>query len=242
VTFSTWALATAHYTECLLDGSVRIQRALEPQTPINGPAQKKRRSVFKSPYSPLLFPASLPTPKPTAKRRNPPLSSCEQLIPNPVVKKYAVYRQKHRLTRAEARIRAAQPIPPLSLLSLFASRAQPFRHVYVDDKSDEEGEYAALVRLATATPIARHSTPISVHSSDSEYAVSDIKLTDDILKVLNAPVHPTTAALSARVTPSSSVVVERRSSAIVIHASDSEYDLSDIELDDNTFRLLDQID
>ena len=113
--FSTWALAMAHYTECLIDGSVRIQRALEPQTPINGPAQKRRRSAFESPYSPLLFPASPPTPKHIAKHRNPLLSSCELPILKDTVKKHAVNRQKHQLTHAEARIQVALiPLPPPS--------------------------------------------------------------------------------------------------------------------------------
>ena len=128
------------------------------------------------------------------------------------------------------------PSANIPLLSPFSSRAQPSRHVYVEDKStdsDEEGTFAALVCLTAAMPIARRSSPITVHDSDSEYLVSNVELTDDVLKLLDAPVHPTTAALSAGVAPSTS-------SPIVIYASDSEYDLSDIKLDDNTIRLLDQ--
>jgi hypothetical protein len=88
--------------------------------------------------------------------------------------------------------------PTLPLLSPFASRARPY--AFVDDNSEEEGAFAALVRLAeAATPIGRHSTPIIVHGSDSEeYPVSDIELTEEILKVLDAPVYPTTTALITR--------------------------------------------
>ena len=234
-----WALAMAHYVECFVDGSVTIQCALEPQTPINSPARKKRRSAFESPYSPLLFPASPPIPEHTVKKRKHPLSLCETLAPKRPVEKRFVTCQKPRFTRAEARIRKASipsPSGNIPLLSPFSSRAQPSHPVYVEDKStdsDEEGTFAALVRLAAATPIARRSSPITVHDSDSEYLVSDVELTDDVLKLLDAPIHPTTAALSAGVAPSTS-------SPIVIYASDSEYDLSDIELDDNTIRLLDQ--
>jgi hypothetical protein len=74
VTFSTWALATAHYAECFVDDSVAIQRSLNPQSPINSPARKKRRlnlSLFESPYSPLLFPTTPPSlRKRIADRRN----------------------------------------------------------------------------------------------------------------------------------------------------------------------------
>lgn len=233
-----WALAMAHYVECFVDGSVTIQCALEPQTPINSPARKKRRSAFESPYSPLLFPASPPIPEHTVKKRKHPLSLCETLPPKHPVEKHFANHQKW-LTRAEARIRKASipsPSANIPLLSPFSSGAQPSRPVYVEDKStdsDEEGTFAALVRLAAAMPIARRSSPITVHNSDSEYLVSDVELTDDVLKLLDAPIHPTTAALSAGVAPSTS-------SPIVIYASDSEYDLSDIELDDNTIRLLDQ--
>jgi hypothetical protein len=238
VTLSTWALAAAHYVECYVDGSVTIQCDLKPQTPINSPARKKRCSAFESPYSPLLFPVSPPAPKHTVNRR--PHTSCESLIPK---HKVTINRQKH-LTRAEARnrkARAPSPSADTPLLSPFASRARPY--AFVDDNSEEEGAFAALVRLAeAATPIVRRSTPIIVHGSDSEeYAVSDIELTEEILKVLDAPVYPTTTALSARVAPSSSMVVERHSSPISIHASDSEeYEVSDIELVDDALKLLDE--
>ena len=111
--------------------------------------------------------------------------------------------------------------------------------MYIYDSGDE-GTYAALVRLATATPIASHSSPIIVHGSDSEeYLVSDIKLTNDVLELLDAPIHPTTAAGSAKVKPR---IVEQCGSPIIILASDSEeYKVSDIELDDSTLRLLDEI-
>ena len=239
VTLSTWALAMAHYAECYVDGSVTIQCDLKPQTPINSPARKKRRSTFESPYSPLLFPVSPPAPKHTVNRR--PRTSCELLIPK---QKAPINRQKHWLTRAEARNRkahASSPSADTPLLSPFASRARPY--AFVDDNSEEEGAFAALVRLAeAATPIGRRSTPIIVHGSDSEeYPVSDIELTEEILKVLDAPVYPTTTALIARVAPSSSMVVERHSSPISIHASDSEeYEVSDIEFVDDALRLLDE--
>jgi len=275
-----------HYAECFVDGSVIIQRALEPQIPINGPAGKKRRpnlpastpkasvkvkSAFESPYSPLFFPAS-PTPEQDVSRKKRPLSSCE-IIPVP---KYSVNRQKHPLTRSEVRAQEALALSSTDnpLLSPFTSRvqptrvvyvdddsdeegayatlvhlaaatpiapAQPSRVVYVDDDSDEEGAYAALVRLANAMPIARPSTPIIVHDSDSEeYMVSDIELTDNVLELLDAPVHPTTATRHAKVEPR---LVEQRSSPIVIYASDSEeYEVSDIDLDENTIRLLDELD
>lgn len=275
-----------HYTECFVDGSVIIQRALEPQIPIIGPAGKKRRpnlpastpkalvkvkSAFESPYSPLFFPTSptSPTPEQDVSRRKRLLSSCEILVP-----KYSVNRQKHPLTRSE--VRAREALAPSSinnpLLSPFTSRAQPSRVVYVDNDSDEEGAYAALVHLATAMPIAtaqpsrvvyvdddsdeegayatlvrladavaKPTTPIIVHDSDSEeYMVSDIELTNNVLKLLNAPVHPTTAARHAKVEPG---LVDQRSSPIVIYASDSEeYEVSDIDLDKNTLRLLDELD
>jgi hypothetical protein len=251
-----------HYAECFVNGSVIIQCAFEPQIPINGPAQKKRRpnlpastpkasvkvkSTFESPYSPLFFPAS-PTPEQDVSRQKRLLSSCE------ILPKYSVNRQKHPLTRAEVRAREALASSSTDnpLLSPFTSRAQPSRVVYVDDSdeegtyaalvhltaatpiaraqpsrivyvdddSDEQGTYAALVRLADAAPIARPSAPIIVHDSDSkEYIVSDIELTNDVLELLDAPVHPTTAARHAKVEPG---LVEQRSSPIVIHASDSE--------------------
>jgi len=239
----------AHYTECFVDGSITVQPA---QSPIKGPAQKKRRpnlpastpkasgkvrSAFESPYSPLFFPDS-PTPEQDVNRQKRPLSSCESQFP-----KYTVNRQKHPLTRSEVQARKALA-PSLSteapLLSPFIPRAQSSR-VYVDDDSDEEGTYAALVRLAAATPIASRNTPIIVHGSDSEeYLVSDIELTNDVLKLLDAPIRPTTAAGSAKVKPG---VVEQRGSAIIVLASDSEeYEVSDIELDDKALRLLDEMD
>ena len=272
-----------HYTECFVDGSVIIQRALKPQIPIIGPAGKKRRpnlpastpkasvkvkSAFKSPYSPLFFPAS-PTPEQDVSHRKHPLSSCEILVP-----KYSVNHQKHLLTRSE--VQAWEALAPSSidnpLLFPFTSRAQPSWVVYVDDDSDEEGAYAALVHLATAMPIAtaqpsqviyvddnsdeegayatlvhladaiaKPTTPIIVHDSDSEeYMVSDIELTNDVLELLDAPVHPMTATRHAKVEPG---LVDQCSSSIVIYASDSEeYEVSDIDLDKNTLRLLDELD
>ena len=138
-TFSTWALAMAHYTEFFIDGSITIQPS---QSSIKGPAQKKRcpnlpastpkasgkvRSTFESPYSPLLFPDS-PPPEHNVNRQKRPRSSCELQFP-----KYPVNCQKHPLTRSEVRAWKALA-PSLSteapLLSPFTSRAQP-AHVHI---------------------------------------------------------------------------------------------------------------
>jgi len=98
--------------------------------------------------------------------------------------------------------------------------------------------------------VEKHNSPIIVHGSDSEeYEVSDIELNDAIIKLLDtATVAPTASSTtggtrSAGVAPSPSMVVERRRFPIIIHGSDSEeYVLSDIELDNNILRLLDEID
>jgi hypothetical protein len=100
---------------------------------------------------------------------------------------------------------------------------------------------APVVRVApNSMVVEKRSSPITVHGSDSEeYPVSDIELNDEILKLLDAPVRTTTAAPVA----SSSMVVERsRKFPIIVHDSDSEYALSDIELDDDITRLLDETD
>ena len=90
-------------------------------------------------------------------------------------------------------------------------------------------------------PIVSHSTPIIIHGSNSEeYLVSNIELTNDVLKLLDAPIHPMTAVGSAKVKPR---VVEQHGSAIIVLASDSEeYEVSDIELDNKALRLLDEMD
>jgi len=228
----------AHYAECFVDGSIVIQSPLKPQTPINSPARKKRRpnlSACELPCSPLFFPVTPPTVKKCiADRRS--LSS-----------------------RTGFQDSAGQS-SNTPLLPPFVSSAQPSRHVYVDDNSDDEGTYAALVRLATATPIAssttggagsvrvapnskvveKRSSPITVHGSDSEeYPVSDIELNNETLRLLDAPVRTVTVAPTA----SSSMVVERsRKFPIFVHDSDSEYVVSDIELDDDITKLLDETD
>ena len=140
--------------------------------------------------------------------------------------------------------------PPLSgiLLSPFIEQAPPSRCVWVDDNSDEEGGYAALLHLATATPttspavastaingvvvISDDESPITskaaiastsvivISDSDSEdeYFISDIELTD-----------ATVAELDGSYTP------------LVFPDSDDEYDFSDIELTDALIAELDMI-
>ena len=140
--------------------------------------------------------------------------------------------------------------PPLSriLLSPFIEQAPPSRCVWVDNNSDEEGGYATLLRLATATPttspavastaingvvvISDDESPITskaaiastsvivISDSDSEdeYFVSDIELTD-----------ATVAELDRSYTP------------LVFPDSDDEYDFSDIELTDALIAELDMI-
>lgn len=128
-----------------------------------------------------------------------------------------------------------------ALLSPFIEKAPPSRYVYVDDDSDDEGTYAALVRLAAATPTATPTTSahlaaalstsvrvttalpaaksavvIVISDSETEYAVSDIELTDELIAQLD---HPIT----------------------IISDSDNEYIVSDIELNDAIIAQLDQI-
>ena len=229
-------------------------------------------SLFESPYSPLFFPTTPPSlKKRIAERRNCSCSGFQDNAGKPSNSDHSLAANAHHLPQAQVP-KAPTPSSNTPLLSPFVSSAQPSRHVYVDDCTDEEGEYAALVRLAAATPIAssttggthgamvvpnssvavkRHNTPIVIHDSDSEeFIVSDIELNDEILKLLDTPVRPTAIVLASsttggtrgiRAAPSSSMVVGRRSSPISVHGSDSEeYMVSDIELNDNILRLLDE--
>ena len=140
-------------------------------------------------------------------------------------------------------IRSVTP-PSGTLLLPFIEQAPPSRYVYVDDNSDKEGTYAALVRLATATlatsPVAtrtnanREVIVISDHESltaskfaaspsiieisdlDDEYAVSDNELTD-------------------------TVILDKVYTPLVFPDSDDEYIVLDIELNDAIIAELDRI-
>ena len=160
-------------------------------------AKGKSRAVTSpnSPYAPLSFPSSPESLSRIINRRK------------------VLHTGLQNTPRKQVQVpKGHTPSPTPRLLSPFIPKASSSRHVYVDDDSDEESGYAALLALTTAMP-----TPISAAAGGAKFA------------------------------PSSSLVVERHNSPIVISDSDSaeevsaedEYVVSDIEFDDQLIWMLD---
>lgn len=212
----------------------------EAQTPINSPARKKRR--------------------PNLLAKTPPVqgSMAASGSSDPT---HSASDQKRVRTGLQATPR--KPSPPRMLLPPFTQKPPPSRYVYFDDPdSDEEGTFAALVRLAATSPAATPSTSVppaanraaAIVISDDESPTPASSATTNNGKTIvivisddESPTPASSATTNNGKTISNFIInisddesaVASHSPLILVSDSESEYLVSDIELTDELIAQLD---